>query len=340
LSIFLVIYYFIQSMAIDKVRFEMKNMNDQRSKSVGTTTAFPLMPEVSGSTDVYLILGDPVEQVRAPESFNLIFAKLGINAVLVPVHVAPADVNAFVTAAFSARNIKGMMLTIPHKSMVMGLLDDCGELARLAGAVNAVRRDAHGRLVGDLFDGEGLVNSLNSFGINYTGKRVLMLGAGGGAAAIAASLVSTASVASKGVAAEVALYDPTAGKARALASRLGGARVYAVDSNDPGGFDVVVNATPLGLQVTDPMPCDVSRMAPHAALVDILMKNQPTPLVRSARARGLVAHPGFEMMIQQAHLYLAFFGLHEAAQSVARDAGFIRQHIYPAELAGDLQLFR
>ena len=294
---------------------------------------------INGSTDVYLILGDPVEQVRAPESFNLIFAAQGLNAVLVPVHVPAAAVKDFVRAAFSARNIKGLFLTIPHKSLVMDMLDDCSELGRLAGAVNAVRCDANGRLVGALFDGEGLVDSLNGFNIRYTGQRVLLLGAGGGAAAIAASLVSPASRVSKGAAGEVALYDPTPGKAQALADRLGSAgsvRVYAVDSPDPAGFDLVVNASPLGLQLSDPMPCDVSRMAPHAALVDILMKNQPSPVVRAARGRGLVAHPGFEMMIRQAPLYLDFFGLHEAAQAVQRDARFIRQQMYPAELQSEI----
>ena len=301
-----------------------------------------MLSTISGTTDVYLILGDPVEQVRAPESFNLIFSTLGINAVLAPVHLPAASVQGFVRAAFSARNIKGLFLTIPHKSLVMDMLDECSELARLAGAVNAVRCDAQGRLVGELFDGEGLVDSLNGFNIAYTAKRVLILGAGGGAAAIAASLVSPASKVSKGAAAQVALYDPTPGKAQALAERLGAAgpaRVVAVDSNDPAGFDVVVNATPLGLHPADPMPCDVSRMAPDAALVDILMKNQPTPVVRAARARGLVAQPGFEMMIQQAALYLDFFGLHAAARTVERDMGFIRNQIYPAALHGEIPIF-
>jgi shikimate dehydrogenase len=301
-----------------------------------------MLATINGSTDVYLILGDPVEQVRAPESFNLIFATLGINAVLVPVHLPPASVQAFVRAAFSARNIKGLFLTIPHKSLVMDMLDECSELGRLAGAVNAVRCNADGRLVGDLFDGEGLVDSLNGFNIIYTSKRVLILGAGGGAAAIAASLVSPASKTSKGAAAEVALYDPTPGKSQALADRLGASapgRVRRVDSSDPAGFDVVVNASPLGLYATDPLPCDVARMAPHAALVDILMKNQPSPVVRAARTRGLVAQPGFEMMIRQGALYLDFFGLHAAAQVVQRDAGFIRQQIYPAALQGEIAPF-
>lgn len=300
-----------------------------------------MLSTINGKTDVYLILGDPVEQVRAPESFNLIFAKLGMNAVLVPVQVPANHVKDFVRAAFFAGNVKGLLLTIPHKSLVMDMLDECSALARLAGAVNAIRCTTDGQLVGDLFDGEGLVQSLNDFGIAYTGKRVLMLGAGGGAAAIAASLVSPDSKVSTGSAAEVALYDPTPHKAETLAKRLATAastRIVAVDSPDPSDFDLLINATPLGLNVSDPMPCDVSRMAPHAALVDILMKNQPSPVVQAARKRGLVAQPGFEMLIQQSSLYLDFFGLHDAARTVEQDMGFIRQQLYPESLHHEIPL--
>lgn len=288
-----------------------------------------LVPQVTGTTDVYLILGDPVEQVRAPESFNRVFAHFGIPAVLVPVHVAPRDLMAFVKTAFTASNIKGMWATIPHKTPLLELLDDTTPLARMAGAVNAVRRTPQGRLVGALFDGEGFVASLDYYSIAYAGRRVLVLGAGGAAAAIGASLVS----AGQRMVAELAFFDPCARRANELAARLGQAtqaRVIAVDNNDAAGFDLVVNASPLGLELSDPMPCDVSRMEPHAALVDILMKNQPTPVVRAARAHGLVAQPGFEMMILQTHLYLDFFGYTDAAASVRKDADFIRETIYRA----------
>ena len=288
----------------------------------------PSTPQITGSTDVYLILGDPVEQVRAPESFNLVFARMGIDAVLVPVQVAPSDLKTFVKTAFKAANIKGMWVTIPHKTPIMDVLDDCSPMARAAGAVNAVRRNANGRIEGALFDGEGFVASLDHYAIAYAGKRVLVLGAGGAAAAIGAALV----LAPQGAVAELALFDPASAKARALAARLaraGGSRVFAVDNNDPAGFDLVIHASPLGLKPSDPLPCDVARMEPHAALVDILMKNQPTPLVRAARARGLVAQPGFEMMILQTHLYLDFFGFAQAAEMVRRDATFIRATIYP-----------
>lgn len=291
-------------------------------------------PDISGTTDVYLIVGDPVEQVKAPESFNLIFARLGIDAVLVPVRVAPPDLDDFVRTAFKASNVKGFWVAIPHKAPITAVLDDCTELGRVAGAVNAVRRNADGTLSGGLFDGEGFVASLDYFSIAWTAKKVLIIGAGGGAAAIAASLAI-----GPRASADVALYDPVPGKAAEVAARIqrsSQARVRAVGSNDPAGYDLVINGSPLGLKPDDPLPCDVARMETHAALVDILMKNQPTPLVRAARARGLVAQPGFEMMIQQTHLYLDFFGLHDAARLVREDCSFIRELIYPDALRGEI----
>lgn len=283
---------------------------------------------ISGSTDVYLILGDPVEQVRAPESFNEIFRRFGIDAVLVPAHVPAGSLQEFVRAVFKAPNIRGMWVTIPHKTPITALLRDCDELGRIAGAVNAVRRNADGSLSGALFDGDGFVASLDRFAIPWRGRRVLVIGAGGAGAAIGASLARAAQPV-----AALALYDPIAEHSHTIAARLSPhtpARVHAVDSSDPAGYDLVINASPLGLEASDPLPCDVVRMAPHAALVDILMKNQPTPFVRAARARGLVAEPGFEMMIQQAHLYLDFFGFHAAAQAVREDSDFLRELFVPA----------
>ncbi|MEO6016068.1 MAG: shikimate dehydrogenase [Polaromonas sp.] len=298
-----------------------------------------MLSTIQGNTDVYLVTGDPVEQVRAPEVYNLLFSKLGINAVLVPVHVMASDIEAFVKNAFLAKNIKGMFLTIPHKSSVMGLLSRCNREGRVAGAVNGIRRNADGGLEGGLFHGKGLVGSLDYFDIAYAGKRVLILGAGGAASALAASFV----LAGERAPAELALFDPVPGKAQAVVDHISaaasfpGTRLLAVAGGDPAAYDLVINASPLGLNAGDPLPCDVARLAPHAAVVDILMKNQPTPWVRAARARGLVAEPGFEMLIQQTPDYLEFFGHTGAAQLVRQDATFIRQHLYPAGMQGEIR---
>ena len=105
--------------------------------------------------------------------------------------------------------------------------------------------------------------------------------------------------------------------------------VTAAASADPAGFDLVVNATPLGLQPGDPLPFDVARLDRSAAVVDILMKNQPTALLRACAARGTTAHPGFEMMLQQMPDYLNFFGLHELAHVVQEDASEVRALLEP-----------
>ena len=283
---------------------------------------------ITGHTTLYLIPGDPVSQVRAPEVFNLVFRELGIDAALLPAHVPATGLAAFVKGAFAAQNVAGMFLAIPHKPLLMPMLDEATPLAHAAGAVNAVRRDDQGRLVGALFDGQGFIGALQYFGIDLqSAGRILVIGAGGGASAIAASLASEG-------ASSVALFDPVPGKAQEVADRIThyfpDCQTQAVASADPAGYGLVVNASPLGLSAGDPLPCDVDRIDAGCAVVDILMKNQPTPFVRAARARGLVAHPGFEMLIQQTPHYLDFFGHHAAADAVRRDAGFIRRLICPA----------
>lgn len=91
----------------------------------------------------------------------------------------------------------------------------------------------------------------------------------------------------------------------------------------------MVNSTPLGLQPDDPLPFDVARIAAGAAVVDILMKNQPTPLLRACRERGITAHPGFEMLVQQMPEYLSFFGYDTIARAVQDDASDLRALIQP-----------
>lgn len=275
---------------------------------------------VSGTTRVFLILGDPVDQVRAPEAFNHLFAKHGVDAVLVPAKVKPAALPGFVQGAMQAQNVDGLWLTIPHKAAVLPLLAACDPLGRAAGAVNAVRRRADGALEGALFDGSGFVKSLDRFGLSLAGRQVLLLGAGGAGRAIAVSLQARE-------AGTVAVYDPTPGQAADLvASRqaTGTTRFVVAESPDPAGHDLVINASPLGLRLDDPLPIDVDRLSPGAAVVDILMKNQPTPLLRACRARGITAHPGFEMMVQQVPEYLRFFGFDDMARAVEEDAGDVR----------------
>ena len=282
--------------------------------------------QITGSTRVFLILGDPVEQVRAPEAVNHLFRRHGVDAVLVPAQVAAADLAGFVRHAFSARNISGIWLAIPHKAPMVGLLDECDRAGRIAGAVNAARRLPDGRIEGALFDGVGFVKALDHFGIAARGRNALVVGVGGGGVAVAAAL------AERGVK-RLDLFDPTPGRAAAVAQRLHvefGTDARARNDADPVGFDLVVNASPLGLKPGDPAPFDAGRLHAGAAVFDIVMKNQPTALLRACQARGITAHPGFEMLVQQVPEYLSFFGYDNIARAVAADASELRALIEAA----------
>jgi len=207
---------------------------------------------------------------------------------------------------------------MPHKVTTVGLVDEVTPTARIAGACNAVLRRPDGRVVGDMFDGEGFTRGLLRKGCTLAGAEVLVVGAGGVGSAIAASLAAA------GVA-EMGLFDARSEAAEALAGRLG--EHYPdlrlrVGSNDPAGFDVVVNATPMGMEDGDPLPVDVARIAPEAFVGEVVMKQEMTGFLKAAKARGCRYQVGTDMLFEQIPAYLEFFGFPtttpETLRSLAR----------------------
>lgn len=283
------------------------------------------MTRITGTTRVFYILGDPVAQVRAPEVYNHLFAQHGVDAVLVPLKLPAAALPGFLEHGMRAENIGGFWATIPHKSALAALLKPSDPVAAIAGAVNAVKRHADGRLEAALFDGIGFVKGLDHFGIAVAGRRVLVVGAGGGGHAVAAAL------AQRGPAA-LAVFNRSRDRAEALVARLrplvGGAAAVA-ESADPAGFDLVVNCTSQGLKPDDALPFDPARLDAGAAVVDIIMSRVPTPLLQACRARGLRAEAGFEMLVQQVPEYLRFFGFDSIAAALQSDLGAVRALLYP-----------
>ena len=138
--------------------------------------------QLSGKTRLYAILADPVAHVRAPEFFAPAFAAHGLDAAVVPLHVLPQDLATVVPMLQKLRNLRGLVLTIPHKEAMAMLCDELGPDGRLCGAVNTVRFAADGRLIGDMFDGIGLVQGAIASGIPLKGRPVLLVGAGGAGA--------------------------------------------------------------------------------------------------------------------------------------------------------------
>jgi len=259
---------------------------------------------INGNTELIAHIGYPTHSFKSPQIYNPYFAHAGINAVVVPMGCKPDDYPAYLKAVFSLTNIRGALITMPHKVVTVGLLDEVTATVRVAGACNAVKRLPDGRLVGDMFDGAGFVRGVQRKGLQLTGARVLVVGSGGVGCAIAASL------AGEGIAA-IALFDVNTASADALAERLKQnypAIAVSTGSNDPAGFDLVVNATPMGMNEGDPLPMDMSRIAPSTFVGEVVMRTEMTAFLLAAQARGCRIQVGSDMLFEQIPAYLEYFG--------------------------------
>ena len=259
---------------------------------------------ITGKTRLLVHLGYPTESFKAPMIYNPWFEAKGIDAVVVPVGVEAPNYPALLKALFSTTNVHGALVTMPHKVTTTRLVDEVTTTAKIAGACNAILRRSDGSLLGDMFDGAGFVRGVQRKGKPITGARVLVIGCGGVGSAIAASLAAAG-------AAVIGLYDPAASSAEALASRL--RQHYptlhvATGSNNPEGYDIVVNATPLGMKAGDPLPLDISQVAPSTFVGEVVMKEEYTPLLRSALEKGCTVQVGTDMLFEQIPAYLEFFG--------------------------------
>jgi shikimate dehydrogenase len=259
---------------------------------------------ISGKTTLIAHLGYPTDAFKAPMIYNPWFEHAGIDAVVVPMGVRAEDYEAFLPRLFRLTNIRGALVTMPHKVTTVGLLDEATPTVLIAGSCNAIVRRADGSLLGDMFDGEGFVRGVRRKGRALVGARALVVGSGGVGSAIAASLAAA------GVA-ELGLFDVDAGVAAALEMRLTrhNPRLQVITgSNDPGGYDIVVNATPLGMNDDDPLPLDTRRLSPGALVGEVVMKQQMTPFLRAAVERGCEVQVGTDMLYEQIPAYLEFFG--------------------------------
>lgn len=252
---------------------------------------------ISGATRLFAILGDPVLQVRTPELFNALMASRGADAVMVPVQVGSADLAAVVAGLRRMENLSGFIVTVPHKTAMPALCDAVSAAAAAVGAVNAVRRHPNGRLEGAILDGIGFVKGLERAGLSPRGRSVFMAGAGGAARAIAFALAEAG-------AARLGICNRTAARVQELRERLvrSGHGIEVVDAADPAGWDLVVNATSLGMAAGDPLPLDPSRLSPAQAVAEIIMKPPLTPLLLAARERGCEIVTGAPMLECQIEL--------------------------------------
>jgi shikimate dehydrogenase len=259
---------------------------------------------ITGKTTLVAHLGYPTEAFKAPMIYNPYFEHAGIDAVVVPMGVKPDDYPNFVRTLFRLTNIRGALVTMPHKVVTATLLDEVTPTVMIAGSCNAIRKRDDGSLLGDMFDGAGFVRGVERKGRTLSGASALVVGAGGVGSAIAASLAA-AGVSRMGV------FDAYPKMADALAARLREHYPHLAlraDSNDPEGYDVVVNATPLGMKEGDALPVDVARITPGTFVGEVVMKEEFTPFLRAAMEKGCPVQVGTDMLYEMIPAYLEFFG--------------------------------
>lgn len=253
------------------------------------------MSQVTGATRIFAIVADPVAHVKTPQVINALLAKSGYDGILVPLHTAPADLAAAFAAFRSFRNLAGWIVTVPHKGAAVALCDEVSPLARRVGAVNCVRREPDGRLIGAMLDGAGFVAGLRGEGIDPAGKSVYLAGAGGAASAIAFALCEA------GVA-RLVVANRSAGKRDELVARLAQHYPASIVAGEgrAAESEIVVNGTSLGLSPDDPSPIDEAELSPHHIVAEVIMEPELTPLLRAAQAKGCRIHLGRHMLEAQA----------------------------------------
>jgi shikimate dehydrogenase len=276
---------------------------------------------ISGKTTLIAHLGYPTHSFKAPLIYNPWFDSKGIDAVVIPMGVKAEDYPEFFKYLFKLTNIRGALVTMPHKVTTTELVDELTPTAQVAGATNAVLLREDGSLVGDQFDGAGFVRGVQNKGFDLSRKRALTVGAGGVGSAIVASLAGA------GVGA-IGIFDSNDTAVEGLAKRINEhyPQIEVVTgSKDPEGYDIVINATPLGMNDGDPLPMDVDRIAPSTFVGEVVMKQEITPFLKAAQEKGCQIQVGKDMLFEQIPAYLEFFGFGSATPDDLRAVAQIKE---------------
>ncbi|MFN0160896.1 MAG: shikimate dehydrogenase family protein [Burkholderiales bacterium] len=245
---------------------------------------------LSGATRLYVIVGHPIAQARSPSGISAGFAARGHDAVLVPSDVEPGDLDAWFDGMSRIRNLDGIVVTVPHKLAMFPRCSSVSPRAGFLGAVNMLRRNADGTWHGDMSDGLSMLSALRARGGDPDGKAALLVGAGGAGSAIAHALVE-AGLARLGV------FDSDAARQATLCRRLSSLGRATVTAAEPQarGYDLVINATPLGMRADDPSPLPVDGLQSSMLVGDVVTLPAVPPFIAAARARGCTTVTGSEM---------------------------------------------
>jgi shikimate dehydrogenase len=249
------------------------------------------LDQLSGATRLFPIIGDPIKYVESPVWLTCTFAERGHNGICVPMQVPEGDLEVSMAGLTATSNVDGILVTMPHKHTAFAYCATSSERARLLEVVSVIRRNPDGTWHGDMLDGLAFVKAQRDHGARIEGARALLIGAGGAGSAIAITLV-------EGGVRELVVHDASESRVAALVDLLAGvgeARVVA-GAPDPTGFDLVFNATPMGMEAGDPLPIDVTLLNSSMFVGDVIAGHGVTPLIAGAQAAGCRTSGGGHMV--------------------------------------------
>lgn len=250
---------------------------------------------VDGRTRLYGIVGHPIEQVRSPETVTCELRRRGVNAILLPIHIQPEDFDEVFPKVLRIANLDGIVITLPYKGRAIAHVDQIGPVGNSSGGISVLGRSADDKWIGEMFDGAGCVASLLRRGVVLSGRRLLLLGAGGAGAAIAFEMARHGP-------ASLHLFDPDIQRLEALVSKLSAAfprvpihpRMPTLED-----VDVLVNASPVGMLDGTASPLEAETLPSRIAVMDAIMEPERTKLLRIAEESGCPTIYGREMLDSQ-----------------------------------------
>ncbi len=263
---------------------------------------------LNGESRLYPLIGDPIIYARSPDWFSHHLGANGVNAVCIPMQVPDGNLDVVMAGLSATGNVDGVIVTMPHKTTVIAHCASVSETSGIVGVVSAMRRRPDGTWHGHTTDGDAFVKAMVDNGAVVPGARALLLGAGGAGSAIAVALLH-ARVGS------LVIHDRDHDRVERLIERLGdlaGDRV-SVGAADPTGFDLVCNATPMGMADDDPPPLRLDLLDGSMFVGDVIAGHDETALIGAARRAGCGTSDGDQMVVAVQDIMLDFLtGSHHA----------------------------
>jgi shikimate dehydrogenase len=262
--------------------------------------------KIDSKTKLFAVIGNPIEHSKSPLIHNIALEEAGINGVYMAFKVENVERAVETMKEF---DIRGYSVTIPHKLEIMKYLDEIDPLAKKMGAVNTVH-NSNGKLFGYNTDCLGAMNALKAK-TSLEGKKVALLGAGGAARAIVNGLEKEK--------AKVTIYNRTIENAKKLAEEFNCS--FEELKNYSGDFDVLINATSLGMfpNIYE-IPIEKEKIKEGQIVFDIVYNPLETKLIREAKAKNCEIILGIEMLLEQAYEQFRIWNNKEPTKEKMRNA--------------------